>query len=186
MSPCVKQALAPIAAAFHSRTKRALVVTDGTRTVDEQARLLFLNLEESKNIVRLYAAKTLAREITDAYEKLPVAQRRTKGTATIARTLRAQVARGAYLSKHMREGAVDLRIHDLSSAHRKILRREIRRHKIQLVDESRGKRPHYHLNFMGCLRPIPENKRGREKSASSESFQRPPPRSHRQTPASDR
>ncbi|TPV93416.1 MAG: hypothetical protein B7733_20605 [Myxococcales bacterium FL481] len=153
ISACVGTTLDEIANAFHRRTGRDLTVTDGTRSIPEQARLVALNLREGKNIVALYAAKKLAREITRAYREIPRQDREARGVAVIEATLRAQVQRGEYLSKHMRHGAVDLRIHDLSASERKILAREIRRARVALVDESKSRRPHYHLNFLACLKP---------------------------------
>lgn len=148
---CVGSTLDRIANAFHRKTGRDLVVTDGTRTIAAQAKLVALNLSEGKNIVALYAEKELAREVTRAYRSVPREQRAERGVAVVESTLRAQVERGEYLSKHMRKGAIDLRVSDLSAEQRKVLAKIIRQADVVLVDESRGKRPHYHLNFLACL-----------------------------------
>lgn len=149
---CVRGLLAKIAADFHGATGQGLVVTDGTRSVERQAQMLFHKLSDGENIVRLYAAKALAREVTVAYRKIPADERERRGEAVIQKVLEQQVAAGKYISKHLRKGALDLRTRDFSKEQLAALKAAIKAHGVQLVDETRTKRPHYHLNFLACLK----------------------------------
>jgi hypothetical protein len=68
--------------------------------------------------VRLYRNKEAAQELKTAYER-----HRQKGrAATIAameKTIRGQIARGTYISSHLRAGAADIRSHDMTPAERR-------------------------------------------------------------------
>lgn len=141
---CVRNLLSQIANDFYASTGNDLVVTDGSRTIGRQAKMLFLKLEDGEDIVRLYAAKSLAREIVRAYQDDP-------SESAIAAVLRDQVESGRYISKHLRSGALDLRTRDFSSGELAKLKSTIRSHGVQVVDETGTSRPHYHLNFTACL-----------------------------------
>lgn len=142
--PCVRNLLVRISDDFYGTTGKGLVVTDGTRSAERQARMLYLKLRDGEDIVRLYAAKSLAREITRAYEDDPT-------EAAILAVIREQVRSGDFISKHLRSGAIDLRTRDFSSGELSTLKSTIRSHGVQVVDETGTRRPHYHLNFTECL-----------------------------------
>lgn len=136
-----------LAAAFRRATGRGLVITDGTRRPEVQAELMLRNLERGDDIVRNYANKSAARAVAEAY-----ARAREQGRAALLSALtaviRAQVAAGDYVSKHLREGAVDVRCSDLAASERATLKKLARARGIAVVDESRTSTPHYHLNFV--------------------------------------
>lgn len=145
----VQPRLAELAAAFQAETGKSLVITDGTRRPEVQAELMLRNLERGDDIVRNYANKTAARAVREAYAE---AQRGGLGRADTLKALtaviQAQVKAGDYVSKHLREGAVDVRCTDLSARERATLKRLAKARDIAVVDESRTSTPHYHLNFV--------------------------------------
>jgi hypothetical protein len=145
----VEPRLQALAAAYLAETGRSLVITDGTRRPATQAGLMLRNLERGDDVVRGYANKRAAAAVqaewaaarkagADGAEKL------ARLTALIAR----QVADGDYVSKHLREGAVDVRCSDMSEAERAVFKRLARKLGITVVDESRTATPHFHLNFV--------------------------------------
>lgn len=144
----VRPKLASIAADFHERTGKQLRVTSGTRTPEEQAWLMYRKMRSGANIVRIYKATKSAQAIRRAYrrgrsEGLSEDAIIAKMTAVIAR----QVNRGAYISRHLRAGAVDIGARGMSSEHRAILKRIIRRHRVHVLDETKTRWPHFHLAF---------------------------------------
>jgi len=147
-APVVPQ-LAGLAEAFKAATGQSLVITDGTRRPEVQAQLMLRNLERGDDLVRVYANKPAARAVQDAW----TAARRLKVDraailARITEVIRAQVAAGDYVSKHLREGAVDVRCVDMNAAARATFKKLARRFGVEVVDESRTPTPHYHLNFL--------------------------------------
>ena len=147
MPAAIRARVEALAAAFRRETGRGLVITDGTRRPERQAELMLRNLERGDDIVRNYANKRAARAVADAYaqaRRLP----RAELLAALAAVIRAQVQAGDYVSKHLREGAVDVRCTDLNASQRAVLKRLARARGVEVVDESRTPTPHYHLNFV--------------------------------------
>lgn len=147
MPAAIRPRLDELAAAFRRATGRGLVITDGTRRPERQAELMLRNLERGDDIVRNYANKSAARAVAEAYARAREAGR-AELLAALAAVIRAQVAAGDYVSKHLREGAVDIRCTDLSPAQRATLKKLARARGIAVVDESRTATPHFHLNFV--------------------------------------
>lgn len=118
VSPRIADKLARIAEHYHKRTGKTLVVTSGTRDPHDQAEAVYDKLQGGDDIVRLYRNKEAAQELKTAYER-----HRQKGrAATIAameKTIRGQIARGTYISSHLRAGAADIRSHDMTPTERR-------------------------------------------------------------------
>jgi hypothetical protein len=141
--------LQALAAAFLAETGKGLVITDGTRPPATQAALMLRNLERGDDIVRNYANKSAAAAVEKAWRAARAEGADTEATlARLTAVITAQVAAGDYVSKHLREGAVDVRCSDLSAAHRKVFKKIAKKLGIAVVDESRTATPHFHLNFV--------------------------------------
>jgi hypothetical protein len=145
--PAIEARLVELAAAFRRATGKPLVITDGTRRPEVQAELMLRNLERGDDVVRNYANKSAARAVADAYAQAR-AGGRAAALAALTTVIRAQVAAGDYVSKHLREGAVDVRCTGLDRRERATLKRLAKARGIAVVDESRTSTPHYHLNFV--------------------------------------
>ncbi|MDC0715835.1 hypothetical protein [Nannocystis bainbridge] len=145
--PAIEPRLAELAAAFHQATGKPLMITDGTRRPEVQAELMLRNLERGDDVVRNYANKSAARAVVEAYATARTAGR-AAALAALTAVIQAQVAAGDFVSKHLREGAVDVRCHGLEKRERAILKRLAKARGIAVVDESRTSTPHYHLNFV--------------------------------------
>lgn len=145
--PAIEARLAELAAAFRRATGKPLVITDGTRRPEVQAELMLRNLERGDDVVRNYANKSAARAVAEAYAKAREAGR-AAALAALTAVIRTQVAAGDFVSKHLREGAVDVRCLGLDRRERAILKKLAKARGIAVVDESRTSTPHYHLNFV--------------------------------------
>jgi hypothetical protein len=134
-----------IDAAFSQRTGEHLVITSGKRDAARQAKAMFKMLELGADIIRLYKNKRAAREIQSAYE---VARSRPPEVAIAAmhEVIKGQMARGIYISAHLRSGAVDIRNRTMSAAERQaFVKAVIEVGGVLLLSES--KPPHYHLQI---------------------------------------
>lgn len=141
--------LQALAAAYMKETGKPLVITDGTRRPATQAGLMLRNLERGDAIVRLYANKSAAAAVQAAWDEARAAGLdRAAILARLTEVIAAQVAAGDYVSKHLREGAVDVRCADMSAAERARFKKLARALDIAVVDESRTSTPHFHLNFV--------------------------------------
>ena len=107
-----------------------------------------------KTLACLPALDGLRRTIADPEVLAAWKQAKAEGlsgaamTARISGVIAAQVAAKDYVSKHLREGAVDVRCSDMSSAERGVFKRVAKKLGIAVVDESRTATPHFHLNFV--------------------------------------
>ena len=101
----------PIAAAVRDATGRAMIINSTLRTPRAQAAAMFNNLE--KNTPASYVNKAAAQEINDAYRQAKAAGKSSADTiAAMQSQIDRQVARGVYVSKHLLDGALDVRIRD--------------------------------------------------------------------------
>ncbi len=145
----VEPRLQALAAAYQRETGKTLVITDGTRPPATQAALMLRNLERGDDVVRGYANKSAAAAVQAAWRAARDEGRdQAERLAVIVAVITGQVARGDYVSKHLREGAVDVRCTDMSKAERATFKRLARALKVAVVDESRTATPHFHLNFL--------------------------------------
>ncbi len=141
--------LQALAEAFLAATGKSLVITDGTRRPETQAALMLRNLERGDDIVRNYANKSAAAQVQAAWVAAHKAKLDADAIlAAVSAVIVTQVAAGDFVSKHLREGAVDVRCSDMARSERAILKRLARGLDIALVDESRTSTPHFHLNFV--------------------------------------
>lgn len=114
----VADKLSRIADHYHKRTGKTLVVTSGTRDPHDQAEAVYDKLVGGDDIVRLYRNKDAALELKSAFDR-----NRPRGrAATIAameRTIKGQIARGIFISSHLRAGAADIRSTDMTPIDRR-------------------------------------------------------------------
>jgi hypothetical protein len=114
----VADKLSRIADHYHKRTGKTLVVTSGTRDPHDQAEAVYDKLVGGDDIVRLYRNKDAAMELKSVFDRT-----RPRGrAATIAameRTIKGQIARGIFISSHLRAGAADIRSTDMTPLDRR-------------------------------------------------------------------
>ena len=141
-----------LAAAYYEQTRMRLVVTSGARTPETQADAMLTKLRLGENLLGLYTNQAAAREITDAYiAGVKAGHDGPTIRAAIAAAIKAQVAAGVYISRHLNEGAVDLRTRDLEPAAKDVLREIIAASpdvRLPALEETRP--PHYHVELVAA------------------------------------
>jgi hypothetical protein len=145
LSDEVAAKLSRIDDAFSQRTGEHLVITSGKRDAAMQAKAMYKMLELGVDILRLYKDKRAAREIQGAYE----ATRRKPPEVTVSamhEVIKRQMARGVYISAHLRSGAADVRSRTMSPASRQAFVKAVAEvGGVTLLEEA--KPPHYHLQI---------------------------------------
>ncbi len=114
----VADKLSRIADHYHKRTGKMLVVTSGTRDPHDQAEAVYDKLVGGDDIVRLYRHKDAALELKTAFERARP-RGRVAAIAAMERTIKAQIARGIFISSHLRAGAADIRSTDMTPIDRR-------------------------------------------------------------------
>lgn len=139
-----------IAARYYKATRKRLVVTGGTRTPKRQAQLMYNKLEHGEDIVALYENKAAATEIRNIYKEGSAKNlSRKRQIRGIAETIEAQIARGIFVSKHLKSGAVDVRSWGLTGKQEEALREAVKQESgVTLLDERSSSEPHFHLSLL--------------------------------------
>lgn len=145
LSAAVRKKIARVADAYFRRTGRELIVTSGTRDAARQADAMHELFRLGADVMSLYKNKSAAREIQQAYVQGRSAGRsRGAVVARMADVIRRQIARGVFISAHLRAGAVDIRSRDMTGAQKRAF--------LDAVDDIGGvtameesRPPHYHL-----------------------------------------
>lgn len=133
--------------AYFRRTGKHLMVTSGTRDPAQQARAMYKMMRLGGDPIRLYRNKEAAREIKRAYEQARGAKKSPDDIVSdVYSVIQKQVARGVYISAHLRAGAVDVRSRDLSRAEKKHFNAAVGHMKdVQMLEEFTP--PHFHLQI---------------------------------------
>jgi len=139
--------IARIDESFHKRTGKRLVVTSGRRDAASQAKAMYKMLSIDVNAVGIYHNKKAATEIRQVFVSMRAAGKpRDEIVATMYETLQSQIARGVYLSAHLRAGAVDIRSRNMTEAERKVFEQCVAKEgDFVLLEESAP--PHFHLQL---------------------------------------
>jgi hypothetical protein len=144
-----RERLARIAERYFKATRKRLVVTGGTRTPARQAQLMHAKLERGEDIVKLYENKAAATEVRDVYRAVVARKVSRQGRIrAIRKRVEEQIARGAYVSKHLKAGAVDVRSRTMTPAQVAAFRAAVAKEVgVILMDERDTAEPHFHLSL---------------------------------------
>ncbi|MBV8855464.1 MAG: hypothetical protein JOZ02_00750 [Acidobacteria bacterium] len=126
------------------RTHRPFVITSFGRGPARQARAIRRNLQAygTRYVLRQYRGSMLIREILLAYKANSRNSRQAE--KQMAAVIRNQIARGQYVSQHLRGQAVDVRSHGRGAARLSVLRQVAHEVGAQVSVE----RDHYHVNLV--------------------------------------
>jgi hypothetical protein len=143
----IEKAVAHIAQKTYQKTGKRIVVTSAARSPQSQAAAMKHKLDLGESPRRLYANKRAAAEIENAY----LWGRKTgmdgeQIVDTMASVIDRQIDAGTYISRHLKEGAVDLRSRDLSSAEKVAVRQAAKSLGARVMLESTP--PHFHLEIL--------------------------------------
>lgn len=107
---------------YVNRTKRPLMATSRKRTPSDQARVTRQNIRRHgvRYVLNLYRNGPAIREIVRAWR--PNRKNRRKAQDAMTKVIEAQVARGVFISDHLRGLAVDVRTRGRDGARMSVLR----------------------------------------------------------------
>src|SRR5690606_21888510 len=141
----MRPVIARIAAEFHRRTGRGIVITSGTRSPREQADAMYDKLRLGQRLTSLYLDYGAASEIQTAYHDHR-RRGRARAVSAMARVIEGQIARGCFISRHLRSSAADVRSRDMTRRQRRIFEQVVaRERRVSMLEE--GTPPHFHLQL---------------------------------------
>ena len=141
----IRPRLNTLASEFHSATGKTLVVTSVARDAHAQADAMYIKFTRG-GLGSEYIDRTAFNEIHDAYI---LNQHQGKSPGDTVRAMQsvisAQMARGIYISKHLKAGAVDIRSSSLTKAEVSKVLEIATRHGVRAIHEDAPN--HIHLQF---------------------------------------
>lgn len=140
-----QQAASSIAKDYNAATGSDIVVTDGSRTPDNQAQRMYSKLVQGDNLA-VYTNKQALQPIVDAYNSgtqagLTPQQIQSNMTSVI----QSQVDQGTYVSRHLQSGAFDVRMSDMTPQQQAAFRTAVQANGGTVVTEAIP--PHFHVQF---------------------------------------
>lgn len=143
--PALKERVEEIAASYYRMTGKTITVTDGSRTVQDQADAMFDKLQ-GKDGFKYYKNARASGEIRKVYEETrAVTDDPEKIKQAMRKKIEEQVAKGTYVSNHLKSRALDIRSKDMSPAQKEAFEKAAAQAGIKPCEE--GDPPHYHLEF---------------------------------------
>ena len=147
ITPELRRHIDAVADLYFAKAKRILEVTSGYRSPRRQADAMYTKLAVGGSL-GLYKNQALTVPLTKAYrEGRKKRWKRERIVNAMAEVLEAQVARGQYLSRHMRGLAFDIRSTGMTARQRQHLIAAIREVGQMRVILER-KPPHFHVEIM--------------------------------------
>ncbi|HLO28828.1 MAG TPA: D-alanyl-D-alanine carboxypeptidase family protein [Anaerolineales bacterium] len=144
LSPDVEQKVREIADAYYEKTKRNIVITDGTRKAADQADRMFTKLRIGDDVVALYKNKDAAKAVKEVYDKANADKKPDEQIkAAMTAVIEEQIKQGVYISNHLEAGAVDVRKRDMSKDEKKTFIEVAEAKGVHVLEEA--KPPHLHL-----------------------------------------
>ena len=145
LTDAIKAKIKTIADAYNKATKKTITVTSGTRTAASQAEAMYVKLEGGDKLT-IYKDQVNAKEIKKSYDDGKAAK---KSKADIVKemtsTIKAQIKKGKYISKHLKAGAVDVRSKDMSDSEKAEFKKAAAATAVSVILETTP--PHFHLQF---------------------------------------
>jgi peptidyl-tRNA hydrolase len=145
LSPAVEKKVNEVADAFFNLTNKKIVITDGTRTPQQQALQVYNKI--LTNDLGIYINHKAANEIKVAFD---LAKSQGKAKADIlnamAVVIEKQIASKVFISRHLTGRAFDVRNKDMTPNQQNIFRQVIQtRGGMTVLPE--GKPPHFHVQL---------------------------------------
>ncbi|VAW85720.1 hypothetical protein MNBD_GAMMA18-516 [hydrothermal vent metagenome] len=141
----IKVKVKKIADEYYSLTNNKVVVTSGVRTAKSQAVAMYGKLSGGDSLI-IYKNQIAAKEIKKAYDDGSAAKKpKNEIISDIEKRIGSQVKKGIYISKHLKEGAVDIRSRDMSSDEKTKFKRVAKGFAVVVILETTP--PHFHLQF---------------------------------------
>ena len=145
LSLAIKGKVEKIATPYFAATQHKFTVTSGQRSAKSQASAMYTKIAAGSKLTD-YRDQTSAQAIKAAYDAgVKARQSRDKTVADMVAVIDAQIANGVYISKHLRDGAVDVRSRDMDETQRAKFKEEAEKVATSVLLEKFP--PHWHLQF---------------------------------------
>jgi hypothetical protein len=143
LAPDTQKKASEIAQDFFDSTGKEIVITDGTRTTEDQAERMYDKLASGKG-VGIYKDKDAANEIKDAYDAA-VDEGKTKAeiVESMKNVIDNQVSKDTYISNHLRDQAFDVRSSGMSPAEIQAFRSAVEANGGTVINEG----DHLHVQY---------------------------------------
>ena len=141
----VKKKVKDIADAYHTATQKKIVVTSGVRTSQSQAEAMYTKLAGG-DALAVYANQSAAQKIKSIYgEGVKANKNKSALIEDIKSEIDTQINQGIYISKHLKQGAIDIRSRDMSNDEKKHFEAAAKGVADTVILETIP--PHFHLQF---------------------------------------
>lgn len=136
LSKKVEKKVGEIAGAYHEKTGKELVITDGSRTAADQADRMYDKIIDGEDLSTVYSNAKALKPIQKAYDDgLAAKKSASEIKADMTKVIESQVKKGTYISDHLRAGAFDVRARGMSDEDKKYFK--------EIVKEKLGAEPGY-------------------------------------------
>lgn len=148
LNDALRSVIHDIAERYNGKTNRTLEITSGVRTPARQAAAMYTKLRQGSSLA-LYKKQSLIAPIKKAYRE---GRKKKLGKDAIVRAMteviEGQVARGEFISRHLKGRAFDARSVGLSAKQRGAFLAAAREvGGLRVIVESRP--PHFHVEIVG-------------------------------------
>jgi len=145
LSHHTKTKLKIIADKYYSLTKKKIVVTSGARTAKSQAHAMYGKLTGGDKLA-IYKNQAAALQIKKIYDEA-VESKKTKNETIfdIEKVIKEQIKKQVYISKHLKENAVDIRSRDMSTDENNKFKMAEKGFTTRVILETTP--PHFHVQF---------------------------------------
>jgi peptidoglycan hydrolase-like protein with peptidoglycan-binding domain len=145
LSDNARERIGQIADEYFNRTGHSLRITDGTRTAQDQAERIYDKI--LANDTGIYRNQTALAEIRRAYDAgVRTHRSRAQIVNEMAAVIQDQMGRGVYISRHLRAGAVDVSVRNMTARDERAFRESVAAvGGVTVLRETRP--PHFHLQF---------------------------------------
>lgn len=143
--PAIADKVEAAGAEFRRETGKTMVVNSGTRSAMGQAKAMYDKFSAGVSGTD-YKNQAALKEIKDVYVAgREAGQSESQIVADMGKIISKQIDGGIYISRHLTNGAIDIKINDLAPSERKALKDAVRRAGGTIHSES--KPPHLHVQF---------------------------------------
>jgi uncharacterized protein YcbK (DUF882 family) len=160
LSPFLTEAIDRVAEHYYAKTRRRFTVTSGVRPPARQARAMYAKIAAGGSL-SIYRNQSLIEPLRRAYrDGRKKRQSRERIIAAMTEILSDQVARGHYISRHMRGRAFDVGTAGLTKKQRQAFLAAVREAGgMRVIVET--KPPHFHIEVLARpTEPAEEDKDG--------------------------
>ena len=141
----VKQKVKAVADKYYKLTKKGIVVTSGARSSTSQADAMYGKLAGGDKLT-VYKNQTAAQAVKKAYDDAVESKKNpVEIKKAIKEIIDEQIKNKVYISKHLKEGAVDVRSRDMSLTEKTQFKKAASGVATIVILETTP--PHFHLQF---------------------------------------